>query len=147
MMRNVLKVANPDITPKKIAARAFSEDPNGNVNIAGKNLVIKAAIEDWVGKCQYYTRAFTWEEVKTSIDNNKPILVGYGWSTGGGHTMVVGGYEPKGTGDWGLVRLFDPLLTGHTDISHDRLFKGNYDDENWPGLEKGHAWDATWSLL
>ncbi len=149
MVRNVLKQANPDISPQKIAARTFHGDHRA-ANIGGKDCIIKSAIEDWVSgpnKCGYVQRSFTWDEVKSAIDNNKPILVGYGWSKGGGHVMVIGGYEAKGRGDWGLVRLFDPLLSGPRDVSLDRLSDGNYDPENWPGLEKGHVWDATWYIL
>jgi len=149
MMRNVLKEVNPDHTPQTISARSFYRD-RSDANIGGADIVIKAAIEDWVsgvGKCGYHARSFTWDEVKQAIDSNKPILVGYGWSKGGGHAMVIGGYEAKGGGDWGFVRLFDPLRKEYKDISYDRLVKGDYDLENWPGAGKGHAWDATWYLL
>jgi Papain-like cysteine protease AvrRpt2 len=146
MVRNVIKQANADITPQKIAARSFYRDP-GDTNIGGYDHIIKVAIEDWIGNCSYVKHPVTWAEVKQDIDNNKPIFVGYSWSTGSGHLMVIGGYENKGDGSWGLVRLFDPALNAHKDISFDRLSGGNFDQENWPGLEKGHVWDASWRLV
>jgi hypothetical protein len=145
MARNVRKQANADITPQKIAARTFSRDTD-DTNIGGKDHIIKSAIEDWIGSCSYVKRALTYAEVKQDIDNDKPVFVGYGWSNGGGHLMVIGGYENKGDGSWGLVKLFDPALTAPISISFDRLAAGNFDQENSPGLEKGHVWDASWRL-
>jgi hypothetical protein len=146
MARNVRKQANPDHTPRRIAERSFNTSPNAS-NFPGYAPTIKAAIEDWIGNCSYVTRSLTWAEVKQDIDNNKPVLIGYGWSNGGGHLMVIGGYEDKGDGSWGFVRLFDPALNTHKDISFDRLSAGNYDQENWPGVQKGHIWDASWRLV
>ncbi|MBD2848696.1 C39 family peptidase [Paenibacillus sp. IB182496] len=44
-----------------------------------------------------YTGSLTWSELKTEIDNGRPIYVSWGWSTGGGHAVVIYGYSQSGT--------------------------------------------------
>ena len=146
MMRRIEKEdISKDITPESIVERCFSRGKDEDNNIGGQDHVITAALEAYVwgsNNVSYVENPISWQAIKQSIDNNQPLLVGYGWKEGGGHVMVIGGYEEKGEG-WGLVKLFDPLQNKAIDISSDRLVQGDYDTEIKTG-HVGHEWDATW---
>jgi hypothetical protein len=145
MVMKLFKQVTNDFTPQRLSSRMLGTDLD-DYNHGGYDQVVKSSIDGLISECKFEKSSLTWDQVKASIDNNKPVFVGYGWDGGGKHVMVIGGYEAKGKGDWGMVRLFDPLRDGHLDISFDRLSDGNYDTENAPGLEKGHRWDRTWVL-
>ena len=40
-----------------------------------------------------YGAAISWEQLKTEIDNNRPVAFVWAWHGGGGHMMVAVGYE------------------------------------------------------
>jgi hypothetical protein len=140
MARTVVKGANADITPEKISSRSFYTSQS---NIGGFDHVTTSVIEDWIGK-SLLVNSITYSTVRTYINNNKPILLGYSWLGGGGHVMIIGGYEDKGA-DWGLVKLFDPLQTAPKIISFDRINKGDYDPDSAIG-HQGHKLDCAWLL-
>lgn len=145
MIRNVSKKANPDITPEKIVHDFLYGGGSQDNNIAGYDGVITSALEHYawgVNSVKYMKSSLEWKDIKKSVDSDCPVLVGYGWKQGGGHVMVIGGYEEKGE-DWGLVKLFDPLKDAASVISFDRLLKGDYDPEVKTGMV-GHVWDCTW---
>jgi len=146
MIRNSSKEANPDITPEKIVRNFLYRNEDQDNNIAGHDSVITSALEHYawgVNNVKYTKSNLEWKNIKQSIDSGYPILVGYGWGKGGGHVMVIGGYEEKGE-DWGVVKLYDPLKGEASVISSDRLLQGNYDPEIQTGTA-GHVWDCTWT--
>ena len=40
-----------------------------------------------------YNYAISWNSVVNDINNNRPFVIRYGWTNGGGHIMVGRGYE------------------------------------------------------
>lgn len=68
--------------------------------------------------------------VSGQINNSKPLMVRWGWDSGGGHMLVIRGY----TSDPGylVVSYIDPLQSYYN--------SGTYD---WMKSGSGHTWTHT----
>jgi hypothetical protein len=150
MVREVLKGANQYITVDKIVQRTLSSDPG--TNKTGKDHIIASAMYDWLGGGNLVPGPISIDAAKASIDAGKPFIIGIGWYLGGGHAVVVGGYDRK-SADWGLLKIFDPLAPRAATISTDRLRRGDYDPDYTNGgenlgINSPHAgrWDVTFMI-
>ncbi len=54
--------------------------------------------------------ALSWEQLKTEIDNNRPVAFSWRWKFGGGHMMVATGYGQTDTRKWVYVNNPFPTL-------------------------------------
>ncbi len=55
----------------------------------------------------YSTSKWAFSKFKTSIDNYEPVVIRMGWSNGGGHVVVVKGYNDSNSS----VNIVDPAST------------------------------------
>jgi hypothetical protein len=82
---------------------------------------------------QTSSKALSWNELKNSIDNNKPVMFAWAWHTGGGHMMVATGWAKMGNQNF--VHINNPWPPGQGDqelISYDEWVGGsNYDHNHW----------------
>ena len=79
-----------------------------------------------------------WETIKSNIQKNLPLMMGVSWHMGGGHVMVISGYEEENTQKW--VWLNDPALDEGKRVHFDRLLNGNYE---FAGRNQSDEWDLT----
>lgn len=80
----------------------------------------------------------SWDTIKDNIDRETPMMMGVYWSQGGGHVMVISGYEESNGQRW--VWLNDPATDSGAKVHYDRLARGNYE---FPGREDGGEWSLT----
>ena len=83
----------------------------------------------------------SWETIKESIDKNTPIMIGVQWQEGGGHVMVIGGYEEDEPQRW--VYLYDPYEGQAQKVHYDRLINGNYE---YAGRNSNDEWSLSIQL-
>lgn len=68
--------------------------------------------------------SLSFSNIKTEINAGRPIYqaIGYANSTGGGHAVVIEGYQEKGSGTFDAVSIMDPYYPQMTDCD----YKTNY---------------------
>jgi hypothetical protein len=75
--------------------------------------------------------AVTPTDVDSQVNNGRPLEVGIAWSGGGGHAVVIDGYQGTGTGE--LLSIRDPAY-GDSWVSYS-TFKSSYQGSG--------SWDQT----
>ncbi len=88
---------------------AICNQPNWMYGKAGS---LQAILENWGAKSENKASALSWDAVKTAIDDDSPIIMRYGWTGGGGHFIVLYGYD-----DSANVLIHDPW-NGTKTITH-----------------------------
>ncbi len=69
---------------------SYANQPN---NMYGSNGSVQNILNAWgVSNGAYYT-ASSWNSVVWDVNNNRPFVMRYGWTNGGGHIMVGHGYQ------------------------------------------------------
>lgn len=72
---------------------------------------IQSILTHWGANSDRFSRSLTLDEVKKDIDNDEPIIVRWGWTSGGGHFVVLHGYDGSN------VNIMDPW-SGPTIMSY-----------------------------
>ncbi|MFP3891776.1 C39 family peptidase [uncultured Ralstonia sp.] len=126
---------NPDITADSISRRVLYAD-KGSENTGLPDHVIKAALEAYGCPYKLVDRQLTWEEVTAQIGKNQPVVLGIGWKRGGGHAIVVGGYDLDLNGKrWLLIN--DPGLAAESRVAFDDVVGNRY------GPRADGAWETS----
>jgi len=73
---------------------------------------IRTALRHYRVNSTRRNRAATWNEVRRSIDRERPILARIGWRRGGGHAVVITGYEQARNGNFLLINDPWPVNRG-----------------------------------
>jgi hypothetical protein len=75
-------------------------------NMYGSNGSVQKILANWGVPNGAYSVASSWNSVLSDINANRPFVMRYGWSNGGGHILVGRGYETvNGTS---YVYIMDP---------------------------------------
>ncbi|UTY55711.1 hypothetical protein HPQ68_00035 [Massilia sp. erpn] len=59
----------------------------------GSNGSVQNILRNWGVQNTAYSVASSWSSVVSDINGNRPFVIRYGWTSGGGHIMVGRGYE------------------------------------------------------
>jgi Papain-like cysteine protease AvrRpt2 len=82
---------------------------------------------------QVNSKALSWNELKSSIDSNKPVMYAWAWHGGGGHMMVATGWATFNNQNF--VHINNPWPPGQGDqelISYAEWVGGsNYNHDHW----------------
>jgi hypothetical protein len=73
----------------------FNWNSNANQpnNMYGSNGSVQNILNSWGVGNSAYSSASSWSSVVADINANRPFVIRYGWTNGGGHIMVGRGYE------------------------------------------------------
>ena len=80
-----------------------ANQPNG---MYGSNGSVQNILNAWGVPNTAYSTASSWSSVQYDINNNRPFVIRYGWSSGGGHIMVGYGYYV--TNNVAYIRIMNP---------------------------------------
>lgn len=69
---------------------------NPDCNKPANDKEIETVFDEYAVNWEYVRRALSYEELKTEIDNNRPIEIGIKWAKGGMHAVVIFGYQTNG---------------------------------------------------
>lgn len=69
---------------------SYANQPNSMYGTGGS---VQNILNAWGVSNGAYNVASSWNSVVWDINNNRPFVIRYGWSNGGGHIMVGRGYE------------------------------------------------------
>lgn len=69
---------------------SYANQPN---NMYGTNGSVQNILNAWGVSNGAYNYASSWSSVQWDINANRPFVIRYGWTNGGGHIMVGRGYE------------------------------------------------------
>ncbi|MYN16963.1 hypothetical protein GTP81_09375 [Rugamonas sp. FT107W] len=69
---------------------SWANQPN---NMYGSNGSVQNILNAWGVSNTAYNYASSWSSVVADINANRPFVIRYGWTGGGGHIMVGRGYE------------------------------------------------------
>ncbi|MCU6502600.1 C39 family peptidase [Rugamonas sp. A1-17] len=69
---------------------SYANQPN---NMYGSNGSVQNILNAWGVSNTAYNSASSWNSVVSDINANRPFVIRYGWTGGGGHIMVGRGYE------------------------------------------------------
>lgn len=86
---------------------------------------------NWGVNSSAYTYASSWNSVVSDINANKPFVIRFGWTSGGGHIMVGTGYE---------------LWNGDSYVTYMNPWPGEGDSEglyDWMVSANDHQWTHT----
>lgn len=82
---------------------SYANQPN---SMYGSNGSVQNILRAWgVSNTAHYT-ASSWSSVVYDINANRPFVIRYGWSNGGGHIMVGRGYQVYN--NVGYIAIMDP---------------------------------------
>jgi len=88
----------------------------------------------------HHSTPVSFSTIQSEINANRPIEVGFSWSSSRGHLAIVRGWEQNTSGDW--VRINDPDLWLHQNNGQGKML---YSKLAKPyGIGK---WVATWTDL
>ncbi|RFP07956.1 MULTISPECIES: C39 family peptidase [unclassified Duganella] len=73
----------------------FNWNSNANQpnNMYGSNGSVQNILKAWGVNNTAYNSASSWNSVVSDVNANRPFVIRYGWTNGGGHIMVGRGYE------------------------------------------------------
>jgi hypothetical protein len=69
---------------------SYANQPNSMYGSGGS---VQNILKAWGVPNSAYNYAISWNSVVWDINNNRPFIMRYGWTNGGGHIMVGRGYE------------------------------------------------------
>lgn len=105
-------------------------DDSGSMNETGSGLYSYGVSSN------SYTGALTWSQIKaqisgdSSINGDKPIVVGWMWSVGSvGHIVGIDGYYVDSNGN-NIVEYMDPATGSHKILTYNN-FNGGLGDRTW----------------
>ncbi|MCH8620786.1 C39 family peptidase [Undibacterium sp. TS12] len=69
---------------------SYANQPN---SLYGGGGSVQSILQHWSVPNSAYASALSWNTVVSDINANRPFIIRYGWTNGGGHIMVGSGYE------------------------------------------------------
>lgn len=84
----------------------WNSQANQPNNMYGSNGSVQNILNAWGVSNGAYSVASSWNSVVSDINANRPFVMRYGWSNGGGHIMVGRGYETANGVNY--VYIMDP---------------------------------------
>jgi hypothetical protein len=82
---------------------SYANQPNSMYGSGGS---VQSILNAWGVPNNAYNWASSWNSVVWDINNNRPFVMRYGWTNGGGHIMVGRGYETWNGSNY--VYIMDP---------------------------------------
>jgi hypothetical protein len=82
---------------------SYANQPN---SMYGSNGSVQGILNAWGVSNNAYNWASSWSSVVWDINNNRPFVMRYGWTNGGGHILVGRGYETYNGSNY--VYIMDP---------------------------------------
>lgn len=80
-----------------------ANQPNG---MYGSNGSVQNILNYWGVPNTAYSTASSWNSVVYDVNNNRPFVIRYGWTNGGGHIMVGYGYQVVNNVQY--IRIMNP---------------------------------------
>ena len=131
----ILNKQNPDVTPEKInEAMIYDSTAHG-----ARPHVIKAACERWGMACNIQYSVLSFEAIRVQIEANQPPIIGIDWADGGGHAIVLSGYEMRGPTRW--VVIDDPGKATTETVPYRWLEEGLREQDGTT-----HSWSESYLL-
>jgi hypothetical protein len=84
---------------------AWNSPANKPNNMYGTNGSVQTILQAWGVPNTPVAAALTWNQVVWDINNRRPFVIRYGWTTGGGHIMTGYGYQV--TNGVNYIRIMD----------------------------------------
>lgn len=126
----ILDYFGESVSQTEFAAFVKDEDPPPNE--AATDSEVKNGLNHWGGSGTLKTSYLSFSSIMSEIySNERPIYAGWSWSSGGGHAVVLDGYDDDTTD---YVEYMDPD-DGAFHQSTYSWFKG--------GSSYNHVWDGT----
>lgn len=107
---------------------SYANRPN---SLFGTNGSVQNILSAWGVYTYAYNYASSWNSVVWDTNNNKPFVIRFGWTNGGGHIMVGKGYE---------------IWNGNYYVMYMNPWPGEGDSEdlyNWMVSSYDHRWTHT----
>lgn len=121
------------ISTSQCAFYSHVKGTNGcSTNEAEAYGTVQEGIHDFGVSSWNHSGALTYAEVKNQIDNQgSPIYVSWKWntSTGGGHAVVIYGYDTYGGNDW--IQHMDPSGGTKTSMLYSNVKGGSGYNQTW----------------
>lgn len=74
-----------------IVAYAYPGCPNWSAHIYDVHATVLWAYNGI--SSDYLTRSLSWAEVQSTINNNRPAIIRWAWTSGGGHMVTIRGWD------------------------------------------------------
>lgn len=113
-MASILNYYGENLTVNKIMSDTGEE---GGADTSA----VKSYFSDYgYSSTMFNQYSLSFSSIKSEINSNRPIYqaLGYEYSSGGGHAVVIEGYQEKGTGTYNKVSIMDPYYPQITDCSY-----------------------------
>lgn len=107
---------------------SYANQPN---SLYGSGGSVQNILSNWGVGTYAYTYASSWNSVVSDINANKPFVIRFGWTAGGGHIMVGTGYE---------------VWNGYSYVTYMNPWPGEGNSEdlyNWMVSANDHQWTHT----
>jgi hypothetical protein len=85
---------------------AWNSNANQPNSMYGTNGSVQNILTAWGVPNGAYSTASSWNTVVSDINANRPFVMRYGWTNGGGHIMVGRGYETYNSANY--IYIMDP---------------------------------------
>lgn|GEM_PF-302278 len=119
-------VVGSKISQTKLHLHATGNSENTGVSNAG---VIKAAKKNGMN-VSFKLWAVSWSTVKSQINKKRPILAAISWKGGGGHMVVIRGYQTKGNKKYLFINDPWPVWSGEKRKIQYKNFKNHVYGKN-----------------
>lgn len=107
---------------------ANCNSPNSMYGTAGS---LQGILKHWCVSSQKVTSSLTFSSVKSEIKNSRPLIIRYGWATGGGHFIVIRGCKVDKSGENEKLYLMDPWPGNGYGIFSYTYVKHEADHHTW----------------
>lgn len=105
---------------------SYANQPN---NIFGSNGSVQGILSAYGVSSLAVSNYLSWAHITSDIDANRPFILRYGWTSGGGHILVGRGYDVENDGSR-YIYLMNPWPgEGMTYASYSYVVSAS--DHNW----------------
>lgn len=116
-----------------ITQATFAQQVKGNtLNVTAADSEVQSGLEHWGISGTLVQDSVAFSTISSNIKAGNPLYAGWSWSSGGGHALVLDGYDS--TSVTNSVEYMDPG-DGAFHVSTYTSFKG--------GDSYNHVWDGT----
>ena len=130
-----------DMTPQSIADRTVY---GKGFNQAMRDEIIKSAAENYGFRPTLKKAKISFADIKAQIDNSRLVIAGVSWPNGGGHVLVIDGYEEtaatSGKPATQVLHVADPAMDSAANVPFETLDGAKY---GATGGGQGGVWDGT----
>lgn len=129
---------------KSVTQSAFATTVKGStVNDTATDSEAKSGLSAYGLSSSYTSDYVSFSTLVTQIDNNRPLYAGWSWTSGGGHAVVIDGYD-QSSEDL-TVKYMDPGYGSKYWILYSDL-KGGYSsaDHTWDGTIYNFSKNSNW---